>query len=342
MAQSLAKLGHRVTVYNQNDGERWYEDVSYLDHRKFNPRDPAHILIAWRAPEMADFGEIAEQRYLWMHDLDVGDRLTPDRAARFSGIVALSEAHRLHLLTRYPFLEEDRLLVTRNGLDPSRFQQTVERNPNRLVYSSSPDRGLDVLLTIFPMIKERCPEATLDIFYGWQGFDRAAQSEPGLLALKHQVLRLLDQPGVQYHGRVDQMRLASEMLGSGLWVYPTGWHETSCITAMEAQAAGAVPVTRPLAALKETARFGVLIEGDVYQAETQRRYVDAVVSLLQHPEEQQRIRAEMIPWARKAFGWNEAAKQWHRWFVTSAASYDDSHVGAVLHDQTALQPAAVL
>lgn len=312
MAARLAGLGHATTVFNANDGPLRDRDVEYVDATRFDPDRAADVVIAWRAPEVADLGAVGEQRYLWMHDIDVGDRLTPARAERFTGILALSEAHAAHLRARYPFLDERRLIVTRNGLDVGRFEHEVARRPHRLVYSSSPDRGLDVLLAIFPRIRARVPDATLEIFYGWSAIDDD---------LRAALARLLDQPGVTYHGQVDQARLAREMLASALWVYPTDFAETSCITAMEAQAAGAVPITRPLAALAETVKFGVLLDGDVRAADTQARYVEAVVSLLERPEEQARIRADMVPWARARFGWDGVARQWHRWFAPAGPAH---------------------
>ena len=59
-------------------------------------------------------------------------------------------------------------------------------------------------------------------------------------------------PGVHYHGRVSQERLTQEFLTAGLWAYPTWFTETSCITAMEAQAAGLRCVCPDIAALAET------------------------------------------------------------------------------------------
>lgn len=56
------------------------------------------------------------------------------------------------------------------------------------------------------------------------------------------------------HGRVNQRELAEAMLGAGVWFYPTWFSETSCITAMEAQAAGLWCVCPEIAALKETVR----------------------------------------------------------------------------------------
>jgi hypothetical protein len=45
-----------------------------------------------------------------------------------------------------------------------------------------------------------------------------------------------------------------------VWAYPTNFSETYCISALEAQAAGAIPVTTRIAALAETVRCGTLLE----------------------------------------------------------------------------------
>src|ERR1041385_956964 len=58
--------------------------------------------------------------------------------------------------------------------------------------------------------------------------------------------------GVYMHGRVNQAELAKWQAGQHIWLYPTAFMETFCITAIEAQAAGILPLTSNLAALKET------------------------------------------------------------------------------------------
>ena len=73
----------------------------------------------------------------------------------------------------------------------------------------------------------------------------------------------MEQKGVVAHGRVDQQTLAREMLSAGVWILPTWFCETSCISAMEAQAAGLRIVASKLAALEETvADRGELITED--------------------------------------------------------------------------------
>jgi glycosyltransferase involved in cell wall biosynthesis len=101
------------------------------------------------------------------------------------------------------------------------------------------------------------------------------------LQFKHKVQQLfLDSKNVVQHGRIPQDRLAQELQEATIWLYPTYFTETYCITAIEAQLAGAIPVTNHLAALSETVKSGIIIEGDVRDTNTQLKYVDAVVQLL--------------------------------------------------------------
>ena len=77
----------------------------------------------------------------------------------------------------------------------------------------------------------------------------------GKAALERLKASLAKAEGVVMHGRVNQHELAEAMLGAGVWFYPTWFSETSCITAMEAQAAGLWCVCPPIAALEETVKI---------------------------------------------------------------------------------------
>lgn len=315
MARELTRLGHRVDVFNQCDGARFYEGVGYWDWSTFRP-GLASVVVAWRAPEVADAMGEPDHAYLWMHDWDVGDRLTEARARRFDAVLALSQAHRAHLLARYPFLSETQVRVTRNGVDLSRFAGDAPvREAKRVIYSSSPDRGLDILLTFWPHVRARVPDATLHVFYGWKGIDLAVQRGFAHLAeFKTTVEALAQQPGVLMRDAVPQRQLAVEMRQTSIWCYPTYFTETSCMTAMEAQLAGVYPITRPLAALTETVIDGTLIDGDVHDPQVQAQYVEALVTRLTEgvgDAWREKVAAE----ARARFGWEPVARQWSRWFT---------------------------
>jgi glycosyltransferase involved in cell wall biosynthesis len=278
---------------------------------------------------VADLPLRAKRLILWMHDTDVGDRLTPVRAAAFDRIVVLSEWHREHMLARYPFLDADKLVIVGNGVDPERFEHKVplikadasahdvwtsptvdRRQPHRVVYTSSPDRGLDVILEhIWPSVVEAVPDAELHVYYGWNNFEALRNARPDLAEFQRRVADLtLATRNVVNHGRVTQKVLATELMKSSVWLYPTYFHETYCISAVEAQLAGVIPVTNARAALAETVRAGVIIpEGDV---RTQgREYADAVIRLLTDAESREQLRAKVLenaprlPWELVATFW---------------------------------------
>lgn len=312
LAEELDQLGHRTFVYTNIDSPGYYNGVCYRDIERLQPNVRSDLFIAWRWPEAADHSINTERLVLWMHDTDAGDRLTPERAARFHSIVVLTDWHRGFMQERYPFLRDDQMVVIGNGVDLSRFTEPVERKPYKVVYSSSPDRGLDIILEhIWPKVTEVVHGAELHVYYGWDSFDRASDI-PGwehLKQFKAKMERLiLDNKNVVQHGRVSQDRLAKEMQEAKIWLYPTYFPETYCITAVEAQLAGAVPITNRFAGLSETVKSGIRIDGDVHDPEVQATYAQAVIHALQHPDSFLHDRiiedAPAVSWAMRALEWN--------------------------------------
>jgi glycosyltransferase involved in cell wall biosynthesis/tetratricopeptide (TPR) repeat protein len=310
LAEELAADKHGVSVYGNVDEPGYFNSVRYRVWDDFIPDVSSDLSIAWRFPEAADLDIHTKRLVLWMHDTDAGDRITPERAEKFDAIVVLSEWHKQHMLGLYPFLEPDKLVIIGNGVDKERFDLVVKREPNRVVYASSPDRGLDVILEhIWPKVVEAVPEAELHIYYGWDAFDEALSRFPHLQAFKTKLATaLLNSKNVVQHGRVDQDQLAQEMSRSSIWLYPTYFHETYCITAVEAQLAGLVPITSNLAALAETVKSGIKIDGDVNDPEIQQAYTDAVIHMLKQSEDVD-LRARIASKA-PAQSWSEAAKKW--------------------------------
>jgi glycosyltransferase involved in cell wall biosynthesis len=187
---------------------------------------------------------------LWVHDVHVGD-FRPEQQRRIDRILCLSEWHRGYFCQQYPMLDAGKVHVTRNGIDLTRFDGTEERNPHRAIYSSSPDRGLLAAVLAWPKVRESVPDAELHCFYGFANWEKSANGpeQARIAQLKHLCATT---EGVVMRDRVSQKELAREFMRAGVWCYPTWFSETSCITAMEAQAAGCAVVTSPVAALVET------------------------------------------------------------------------------------------
>lgn len=190
-------------------------------------------------------------------------------------------------------------------------KQEVVRNHTRIIYSSSYDRGLFNLLKRWDRIKKEVPNAELHVCYGWNLFVKFYSSNPERMAWKKQMDDLMKQEGIFHHGRIGQDKLSELTKMCGIWAYPTDFQEISCITAMQAQALGAVPVVTNYGALKETVQYGEKVDGDVFEQETMEKWCDSLIWWLKNPKEQESIREEMIEWAKNTFSWEEVAKKWN-------------------------------
>jgi glycosyltransferase involved in cell wall biosynthesis/tetratricopeptide (TPR) repeat protein len=318
MARRLWKLGHVVTIYGHCSPsmEGLCEGVVFLDESRFHDVT-CDVLISSRRPDAVDDsrGCKAGARILWVHDVHCGDALTQERDLRFDAILCLSNWHREFFLSCYPTIDHAKVLVTRNGIDLSRFDGSEQRNPHRAIYSSSPDRGLLTALECWPRIREQVPDAELHVFYGfgnWETCARAVGDEGALKNIAHLKHLLATTPGVIFRDRVSQSELAREFMRAGVWAYPTWFSETSCITAMEAQAAGLGIVTSPVAALRETVDGrGIMIDGDWRSKEYAANFVRMVVDYMRHPLEDYQ-RGDLSGHAQFAFGLDSLAEDWDR------------------------------
>lgn len=310
MAKRLAARGHRVRVFGNPTLPGLYGGVEY---HTFASGDgvSCDVLVAWRLAPMLDWCD-AKVRLLWVHDT-VAHGMTPQLALKADAILALSEWHKTNLVEQHG-LHPDHVRVTRNGIDTARFAEAAaKRHPHRAIYSSSPDRGLGILLGLWPRIRAFVPDAELEVFYGFDGWRyglgvRDDIQHRYVIAHMEERMRALENQGVTFRGKVDQQTLAEAMLAAGVWSYPTWFSETSCISAMEAQAAGLQIVTSPIAALKETVKVGTLVEGDWLAADYQAAFVKAVVDAMRSGDASEREATSQI--AREAFSWDTVTGEW--------------------------------
>jgi len=118
----------------------------------------------------------------------------------------------------------------------------------RLVYTSTPQRGLNLLVPVFKYLAETHKDIHLDVFssfkiYGWE--ERDKEFEP-----LYQEIR--EHPQMTYHGFVDNQVLRDHLNKSHIFAYPCIWLETSCRAMLESMSAGLVCVHPNYGALPET------------------------------------------------------------------------------------------
>lgn len=311
LAQELKKLGWEVTCYgNHGTEKKEYDGVMYAPWWEWSPQEPTDVFIGWRDPNLFDIQIKAKKKYLWLHDTNPEVQLTKDRLDNLDKVFVLSKYHR----SLYPNKPDDKFVISANGIIPEQFKDRgIEKNPHKCFYGSAPNRGLKTLLELWPRIREQVPDAELYWAYGWDSFDKMNVNNPVMQKYKHDVVSLLNQPGVFDLGRIGHQEVADLMLSSGVWLYPTIFTEISCITAMKAQAAGAIPVTTNVAALEETVQHGTKLPYNDIETnkKAQDEFVEAAVRALNVKFDG---REDMINWALTKKTWGAVASQWDKEF----------------------------
>lgn len=316
LSKELLKLGWVVDVYNNCPAPGNFEGVEYKQFWTHDCETPCDIFIAWRNSEYVTLAPKESRVFVWLHDRQKLEYWTPERVERTEKIIVLSEYHRNDL----PHLPNEKFMISRNGIVPSHFAaaKSMSRDPLKCFYASSPDRGLDILLEVWPEILSKVPDAHLHVFYGFsKTYDLLHKDRDTMIEFKERILQSLKQDGVHYHGKVSHPELHEHMMTSGLWLYPTHFTEISCITAMKAQAAGAIPITMSLAALDETVQHGYKISFGIQDTRSRKSFTNITIDLLKNPSKQEKIREPMMKWAQDKFAWSNVALSWDKLFKTN-------------------------
>ena len=323
VAMNLTRSKHRALVYAM-DNQVW-DGAIFRHHSLWKPQyPPADLVISSRQPDVFNQSVLANQKWLWVHDIHCGPVLTPEVAGQLDAIVCLSHWHAGFLKRTYPWLAEceeldldwntpsyednvtvgqfhaDAKLVRKpilaiigDGIDSKRFENLdlSQKKPHSFIWGSSPDRGLEQVLNLWPLIRQAWPDATIDIYYGWNYFD-SSLGVSGQREFKARILELIKQEGVTWRGRIGQLQLAQEMARSQIWLYPPPheFRETYCILAQELQAAGVVCFYRQNGALGET--IGPLRGVPLTLDATPEQIVQRLVRVMSDPEEWQRLTIE--------------------------------------------------
>jgi len=199
--------------------------------------------------------------------------------------------------------------VTRNGIPD--ILPAPKKESGYVIYASSPDRGLKNLIEWWPEIRHKYPRATLHVFYGFnQVYKRREKEIPALAELREFIESAVQKDSsIIWHGNVGQDVLHDEFSKAVVWAYPTEFNEISCITAMKAQAMGAIPVCSAFAALNETVQYGVKIGSSDYPdiVQNKDKFISAVVSMLWKGDV---LRSKMVEDASFRFSMSSLAKEW--------------------------------
>lgn len=209
-------------------------------------------IINGRWPDDYDINEDENPKIYWVHDLpndpNVADNLKDGKWDQFDRIVFVS--YWQMEMTRNMFqIPWHKCVVIQNAINPIEEHTKPKDDKIRMIYHTTPHRGLNVLYPVFDALSKVHENLELDVYssfeiYGWKERDEE---------FKELFEALESHPQINNHGSVSNDEIRSALKKADIYSYPSTWPETSCLSLMEAMSAGLVCVHSNFAALPETA-----------------------------------------------------------------------------------------
>jgi len=167
-------------------------------------------------------------------------------------------------------------LVIKNGVgDIEPIATTYKKgDPIKIIHHCTPWRGLSVLLGAMQLVKN--PLITLDVYSSTEVYGKRfhEQTDDQYKELYEQARQL---PNVNYIGYKPNEYIKEHLKDYRLFVYPSIWEETFCISLLEAMAAGLYCITTNFGALFETgAEFPMYIPYSNDYHSLARRFAEGI------------------------------------------------------------------
>ena len=295
LSAALVKQGYEVTVFGRFIDDVELDGVRYVPQHKFNRRDTFSTIVWWRQNPSAT-GIDAKRQVMWIHDLPSDSMLTHKAIENLDCIVVLSEYHK-SLLPKH-VIESGKVVVSTNGINPADFDglEDIEKKDNSIIYASSYDRGLELIVSNWEMIRAEIPDAELHIYYGWNTYDDYVRMGMASEEFKTKMVEYFKQDGIFEHGRVGHRSLAEAYAGSVLFAYPSCYKgEINCIALTKAMASNCNIITNDFAVLGERSPNAV----------TTPLFIEELIETLRK-DKKEGLNTDYID----SMSWNKVASQW--------------------------------
>lgn len=296
MCEAWTKAGHEIILYN--NPKRQDGIFEQRPESAFNKHDKRDVLIVFRQPSQKVLGANGKKVFWSCDQYTIGDFRHFSQFCDM--VVTISKFHSEYFAKQYEIRQTTTIDLPVRSWE---YEDGVEKIPNRIIFTSVPDRGLWQVSKIFPQIRSVIPDATLVITSDYRLW--------GIQSPNNQqfVQAFMRQNGVEFLGAVPRKRLIEEQQKAQIHLYPGVYDELFCISVAESQVAEVLPITSTAGAL-ETTNMGVLIDGNSNDTNSQKAFVEKVVEYLRNPalpEIQKSLREKAL----KRFSIENILRQWN-------------------------------
>ena len=208
---------------------------------------------------------------------------------------------------------ENKCVVIRNAIEKI---DIVEKPKDKisLIYHTTPWRGLVHLLKVFKNLNLKNVELNIcssTIIYG-KKFDAGLGKTYESLFNECKNTR-----NVKYFGFLDNKKIIELLKQMHIFSHPSIWPETSCISAIEAMAAGCEIVTTNLGALYETCSpFGTFVNFDRNFDNLEKRYKKVLLNSIENywsDKNQDKLKLQ-VKTINSTYSWDVRSYEWKNFF----------------------------
>ena len=205
----------------------------------------------------------------------------------------------------------DKCTVIKNAIDVfPKLKKYKKGDPIKMIFHPTPWRGLNVILGAMQLVKNK--NVTLDVYSSTQVYgDHFKKANDKIYKPLYQQAKKLK--NVNYIGYKPNDYILKEINNYQIFPYSNIWEETSCISAIEAMAAGLHMITTNYGALYETCsewpvyvqytnNYKRLSEGFAYA-------IDSVASFM-HEEGCQYHLESQSNFYKKFYSWQSRKEDW--------------------------------
>jgi predicted O-linked N-acetylglucosamine transferase (SPINDLY family)/glycosyltransferase involved in cell wall biosynthesis len=332
LAEALVQQGHEVFLFNRTQSPSTSCGVRCLPLSSMSGKLPnslnAVITINGSPEQGKAIKALISDKIpliLWLHHAhDLPAMQNIERAGQdvYDYLVLVSNWQRDEYKKHFN-IDLDRTIVLQNAIG-SPFNHLFadgtpildrKSKPPILAYTSTPFRGLDILLDLFPEIRRRVPGTRLKVFSSLKVYQIDEDSDRSVFGELYD--RCMTTEGVEYIGSISQPNLARELQNVTMLAYPSTYLETSCLAVMEAMASGCLVVSSHLGALPETtAGFAHLIspiEDDIVKYKD--NFIDRTTRILEKIISSDRSQIEkqlqdQVQYINLNYNWSIRSRQW--------------------------------
>lgn len=218
-------------------------------------------------------------------------------------IIAVSETQKKYL-TETLKIENDKVIVIPNAIYPLKFNKDKFNNVDKikLIYASSPDRGLINLLLSMPQVKDKNIE--LSVFADF----------PIDLIEDDRLIELTSDPRITFYGKSPHRTVHKYFEESHIFAYPSLHTETFCLSQAEALSSGCLAVyhSLELAAISEiSGGFGNEVKFKLESAEEDSKvFADAINKAIKQIRDNKFNPEKQIKYINETFSWEVAKENW--------------------------------